>query len=821
MYSLVVKHLKYALGISCFILSIFISNHAFAADPFILTDEEKAFIRQSERITVSYDAFWPPFERQNPETKTLEGINYEILMLIADVSGLKFEFMHGLTYAQALDSLSHGNTDMHLSYDTNPVKAREYNALLSDTFLSTPIAMIGKSYDISKDSVFAVSELLPVTIRFVKEAFPKHQVLILKDIDAAYKAVDSGVADFTFENIYAARAAISRGGYPLLRIVNLLPVYDRFSFLFSEDVDPRLISIFNKAIASFPENRFSEILLYDLTKTSYASQFVQLLSYASVNLLVGIIFLLIMLLIVLFVYTSKQRSMQKNLRTRQKNVQNMLDTFPMPIFISDMETYKLIYCNKTAYEFMGSDNIESQRCHEILQDLDEPCPFCTNDIIQQRDDPFTWNRYDAAKDKHLQYVDACVAWDDKDRVRLSIITDITEILNLQKERVLEQEANIAKGQFLANMSHEIRTPLNGILGMTHLAMDVNKESKVSSYLEKINSSSENLLNIVNDILDFSKIESGKMEIEHTTFSIYNIINNVKANLEVSAQSKGIEFNTKIAKNVPEFVIGDPLRLTQIIFNIAGNAVKFTKQGSVSISLDSFSVEEDSEKLGICLAIKDTGVGISEEKLGNIFTEFSQADLTTTRMFGGTGLGLTISKSLAQMMGGDIRVESVLGEGSTFICTLVFDYAHNAPIESEQKSLDEIQDLNGVKVLLAEDNEINSIIATELLQKIGCKVTYAENGLEAMKMIHKTIFDIVLMDIQMPIMDGLTASKQIRLDAQFNSLPIIAVSAHAMLEDRQKSIEAGMQEHITKPFKPLELYNTIKKYTSQHFVYKAN
>ncbi len=791
---------------------------ALAGSPFILTEKERDFVAQAPPLRISYDAFWPPFEEFDAETQSVAGINYEILMLIADLTGLKFEFLHQRTYAEALKDLSLGKSDMHMSYDTNPAKAKELNAIVSDTFLAAPIAMIGKQYSLASNSVFAVSELHPVVIEFVRTTFPNHEMLLFEDINAAYQAVADGVADYTFENVYAARIAIAEGGYPLLRIVNLLPLYDRLSFLFRDSVNPCLISVFNKAIAAFPQDRFSNILLNHTTRPSYVSRFVQFLSYASVNLLVGTIALLAILVAVLFFYTRKLRRARKDIERKRMQVQNMFDAFPMPIYISDMNTYEVLYCNKKVYEFFQCGKIISEPCYKVFQNADEPCSFCTNSVIKNQSTPFIWNTYNKASNKHLQHIDACISWEDQEKARLSIITDITETLELQKEKILEQEANLAKGQFLANMSHEIRTPLNGILGMTRLAMEVTNDDKVMNYLDKVFVSSENLLQIVNDILDFSKIESGKLQLEKTTFSIHKLMNNVTANLSVAARSKAIELRTVLDANVPDYLDGDPLRLTQIIFNIAGNAIKFTGEGSVSIHISVCDACQSNDPICLKLRIEDTGIGISQEQLKTIFTEFSQADVTTTRVFGGTGLGLTISRSLAQLMGGDIVVESELGRGSVFTATL-FLHPPSAIPESQLAAPDIDYDLHGVKVLLAEDNEINRIIATEVLESMGCTVTCANDGVEAVNQIHKAHFDIVLMDIQMPHLDGLSASKKIRQDARFDRLPIVAVSAHAMAEDRQKSMKAGMQEHLTKPFDPPQLFETIAHYARCDFAYK--
>ncbi len=804
--------------ITCCLILLFSSNVP-AQPPFILTEKEKNFIEHAPPVLISYDAFWPPFEKFHPETHSVSGINYEILMLIADLTGLKFEFLHERTYAEALNDLRSGKSDMHMSYDTNPQKAKELNALLSDTFLSAPIAMIGKHYTIATDSVFAVSELHPVVIDFVRTTFPNNKLILFEDINAAYQAVEDGLADYTFENVYAARTAIAEGGYPLLHITNILPLYDRLSFLFSDKVNPCLISIFNKAISQFPRDKFSNILLNHTIRPSYTSRFVRSLSYASVNLLLSIIGLLVLLLVVLVVYTRKLGKARKDIERKRLQVQNMFDAFPMPIYISDMNTYDVLYCNKKVYEFFECSKIISEPCYKVFQNADEPCSFCTNSIIKSQSTPFIWNTYNKASNKHLQHIDACISWEDQEKARLSIITDITETLELQKEKILEQEANIAKGQFLANMSHEIRTPLNGILGMTRLAKNATDDTKILDYLDKIYLSSENLLQIVNDILDFSKIESGKLQMEKTTFSIHKLMNNVTANLNVAARAKGIDLNTSLDPQVPEYLDGDPLRLTQILFNIAGNAIKFTNEGSVSINFTRCGAHNENEPICLKIHIVDTGIGISKEQLKDIFTEFSQADLTTTRIFGGTGLGLTISRSLAQLMGGDIVVQSELGRGSTFICTLFFHPPSNIPAPVTEPSPSTIQNLKGIRVLLAEDNEINRIIATEVLESMNCIVTSAADGVEAVNQIHKATFDIVLMDIQMPHLDGLSASKKIRQEPCFDRLPIIAVSAHAMAEDRQKSMSAGMQEHLTKPFDPNQLFETILHYVQHSFLYQ--
>ncbi len=388
--------------------------------------------------------------------------------------------------------------------------------------------------------------------------------------------------------------------------------------------------------------------------------------------------------------------------------------------------------------------------------------------------------------------------------------------DLRTARDMAEKSTQAKSEFLANMSHEIRTPMNGILGLVHLLAQTNLASVQENYVQKILYSANNLLRIINDILDFSKIEAGKLELEIIPFTLKEICDELYTLFSPKMADKGVTLKIEYDDLAHMHILSDSLRIKQIIFNLMSNALKFTEQGSININVQCSKLNED--KIHCMFAVKDTGIGLSEEQLGRLFSAFTQADTSVTRKYGGTGLGLVISKSLAQMLGGSIEITSTLGEGSTFALDCNFDIANQKDIEQFQKNVEAeeeiIQDIeHHGHLLLVEDNDINQLIAEELLTSVGYTLEIAQNGQEALDLLNKNSYDLVLMDIQMPIMDGLTATMKIRENEKFTDLPVIAMSAHAMAGDKEISLAHGMNDHITKPIDPQKLYNTINHWLS--------
>ena len=396
-------------------------------------------------------------------------------------------------------------------------------------------------------------------------------------------------------------------------------------------------------------------------------------------------------------------------------------------------------------------------------------------------------------------------------------TIINEVRNLQvrqqielaqKEKEVAERTAFLNHQFMANMSHEIRTPMNAIVGMTRLLLGKDPKPDQLRYLKAIQLSADNLLVIINDILDLSKIEAGKIIIEHTDFAIREVVGSVRDMLMLKVEEKGIELRISIDPAIPKRLMGDPTRLNQVLINLAGNAVKFTEKGFVEVQATLH--KKDGDKLWIKFDIIDTGIGISPDHMDSIFDSFTQAGADVSRKFGGTGLGLTISKQLAGLMGGDISVQSELQKGTTFTTTIPFEETkmQDSIKQSAIQDNDFMKKLNKLKVLLVEDNEFNRMVAEDTLKEIvpGIRVDIAVNGQEAVDRLQKEMYDVVLMDVLMPVLDGLAATKIIR-----NSLPeparnvkIIAMTANVLQEDVQEYYSAGMNGFVSKPFQVDEL-----------------
>jgi PAS domain S-box-containing protein len=516
-----------------------------------------------------------------------------------------------------------------------------------------------------------------------------------------------------------------------------------------------------------------------------------------------------------------------DLHKTQEHLKALLSTTPVGVFETD-EQGECIYINTRWSEITGLDLEEAKGSGwtKALHPDDVELVFSEWKTSSQEHRNFHLEYRFLRADKTVSWVlgQSTPLYGENNQIIIGYIGTITDITPLYEAKSQAEASAIFKSNFLANMSHEIRTPMNAIVGLSNLALNKELTPEIRDYLEKIYNSSEGLLMILNDILDFAKLEAGHMVIENGHFDLDSILDNLLNLFSAHAEEKGLLFEVVIAPLVPLHLIGDSTRLQQILTNLLGNAIKFTEHGFVKLKVDLIRMEESQAQL--LFSVEDSGIGISENDMQKLFIPFSQADGSITRRFGGTGLGLAISHNLLELMGTDIKIRSELGKGTCFSFELVQGISSDShslshevkkqKVEHKEGSLSlyfnkRSHNLAGISLLVVEDNTINQQVIKEFLELSKISVVIANHGKEALAILKNQIFDAILMDIHMPEMDGFEATQRIRLQEQFKNIPIIALTAGVTQEEHQHCLNCGMNDFVAKPIVPEQLITTLSRW----------
>jgi len=534
----------------------------------------------------------------------------------------------------------------------------------------------------------------------------------------------------------------------------------------------------------------------------------------------------------------KQIKMQNEINKKEAVLKQYVEAIPDGLMVINTKQ-EVVLLNQSGKEMLGLKDGQYDKLDRLMSNIrlvhpDDPKSVFKTDSLPitkaLKGEKLPGNKLNLLINSNVKNLETSVSpiyeADGTVSSAITVIRDITERVNyetmLENARIIAEQSLKVKDIFLSNVSHEIRTPLNAIIGFTNLLEGEIKDPRKLEYVSYIQLAGRNLLDLINDILDFSKIEAGHIQIEKTTTSLKELIESVSVLISQRAKEKGIQYEVSLSKDLPEIIQTDQLRLTQILLNVCGNAVKFTQKGSVTLSVQPIS-EIENEFQFIRFSITDTGIGIDEEKINEIFDRFVQASESTTRLFGGTGLGLSIVKSLVTLLSGTIQVKSTPGTGTAFIIEFPFKVlaadAYKKPDEFASASQTLLPKLN---VLVAEDNLLNQKLLRAIFERLGLEFTIANNGLEAVQLLEEdpSSYDLIIMDLQMPIMDGYMAIKKIRKDIS-TTIPIITMTAHALIGEKEECLSIGANSYISKPFKQTELINTIRQVTGRDASQTAN
>lgn len=803
------------------------------------TEEEKAWLAQHPTISVGVDPDFRPIEsiRQG----NYEGISADFLALVGQRLGVEFKPRGDLKWDELLAAIKSKEIDMMSSLSAS--KEREDFMLFTESYHHLVVVVYGRE---EHPFITDLGEMVhgPTAVvkgysfvQQLKKDYPGLEIVEVDDPAEGLQKLVAGQVDHYIGVLLTTDEMIKQDGFANLRVVGSTNFGSNQHMGVRKDW-PMLQSLLNKALRSITEEERNEIFA--------RWRRVEDDKWLTTDVVLKVAVPLCAILLAILFWNRRLDSAVKR-RTSQLSViteRLELATQSAQIGIWDWNLVdNSLSWDDRMYFLFGVTREEYPNPQDVWRDRIHPDDLesTRKEIHQARKG--SGGGYNAEfrvvwPDGTLRYIEAHadvyrdakgmpvrmigMNWDISARKtaerelmeHLDGLEGIVETRTQELKVALQkaESATQAKSDFLANMSHEIRTPMNAIIGLNHLLLKGKVRPKERQYAEKIGNAARNLLRLVNDILDFSKIEAGKLDIESTQFDLNEVFESLADVLEIRARDKGLELVFETADDVPTCLVGDPLRLNQILLNLCGNAIKFSETGAVRVR--TTALDKSAEGVTVKFEVIDQGPGLSEQQQEGLFSAFTQADASTTRKYGGTGLGLTISKRLAELMNGTIGVQSEVGRGSTFSVTLGFQlgdpekaYLNHAMTSFSLDHLEGLDEIRGAHILLVEDKEVNQEVACGILEGEGFRVSTANNGREALDMVlaRGQDFELVIMDLQMPEMDGYTATREIRKHKQFNDLPIIAMTADALSGVQERTEAAGMNGYATKPIDPPHLF----------------
>ena len=777
-----------------------------------LTAEERGWLKQHPTLRLGVDPAWPPIEFFSEEG-LYQGISSEYIKHLSETLAVEMRPEEGLTWAEVLDRAETG--EMDLLPAVARTEARESYLNFTEPYLSFPLviftrndaAYVNSLKDLKGKQV--IVEMAYMAHELLQRDYPDLPLIPVPDTEEALRLLAQGEGDAYVGNLMVASYVIGQMGFTNLKVA--APTEYAYDLSIGVRKDwPELIPILQKALDRLTTEEKTAIqqkwlaIHYDL-KTDRTLLW---------QVIVGA------LLIMFFgtLWSLQVRRQREALAEKEARLRAIFEASKSVSFIiaSGEREPKIIEFSPGAEAIFGYTRDEAIGLPVAKFYRAQELATIQNTVRLLREERRTLSGETELVHKeghHLPVLYSLYPMFSNSGAfigELSVVIDITH--RKEAERELEkakrkaEDASQFKSQFLANMSHEIRTPMNAIIGMSYLALHSDLNPRQHDYISKISTSAHSLLNIINDILDFSKIEEGKLSIETTHFKLDEVMESLANLVSMKAEEKGVEILFSRDPSLSHHLLGDPLRLGQILINLTQNAIKFTEAGEILVS--ARKIESDDNWVKVEFRVRDSGIGIDNDKLTELFDAFIQADGSTTRKYGGTGLGLSISKQLVELMGGKISAESTLGQGSTFSFTLNFE----CPIECIEQKPQSDQDLTGLKVLVVDDNASAREVLQEMLQSFSFQVTLAASGREALAELETGhSYDLVLMDWQMPEMDGIETSRRIKSSDSLTSVPtIIMVTAYGREEVMQQADQVGLEGFLVKPVNPSLLFDAVAR-----------